>query len=102
MPLGGAGACFTGKFLKIYVLLWPLQSFLNNFQANFIVLASKFECFTNQDAFCSHIVMKRFKIVEKFYSFKVLLKMAGGGASPFRVASAPKLHCLILGKNASQ
>ena len=53
-------------------------------------LTFNFECFTN-DAFCSHsfdyacsrrqrhILMKRFKIMEKFYSCKTLLKMAGGG-----------------------
>ena len=52
--------------------------------------APNFECFSN-DEFCSHgfeyaclrrlrhIVMKRFKIMEKFYSSKTLLKMAGGG-----------------------
>ena len=55
-----------------------------------LFLAPNFECFTN-DAFCSHsfdyaclkrlrhIVMKRFEIMEKFYSFKTLLKIAGGG-----------------------
>ena len=49
-----------------------------------------FDYFTN-DAFCSHsfecaslrrlrhIVTKRFEIMEKFYSSKTLLKMAGGG-----------------------
>ena len=54
-------------------------------------LAPNFDCFTIYDAFCSHsvdsaclrrlrhIVMKRFEITENFYSFKALLKMAGGG-----------------------
>ena len=54
-------------------------------------LAPNFECFTKSDAFCSHsydyaclrrlrhIVMKRSEIIEKFYSSKTLLKMAGGG-----------------------
>ena len=52
--------------------------------------APNFECFTN-DAFSSHsldyaclrrlryIVMKRFEVMEKFYSSKTLLKLAGGG-----------------------
>ena len=54
-----------------------------------IFLASNFECITNY-AFCSHsfdyaclsrfkhIVMKRFEIMEKFYSSKKLSKMAAG------------------------
>ena len=63
----------------------------------FLVL--NFECFTKDDAFCSHsfdyaclrrlryIVMKWFEVAENFYSFKALLKMAGvGDASPI---SAP-------------
>ena len=59
-----------------------------------MTLAPNFECFTNYDAFClhsfnyaclrrlRHIVMKRFEIMEKFYSSKTLLKMAGGGMPP--------------------
>ena len=58
-------------------------------QILFIFLAPNFECFTKYDAFCSHsfdnaclrrlrhIVMKRFKIAEKFYSSIALLKIAG-------------------------
>ena len=56
------------------------EQFLGKFV---IILAPNFECFTN-DAFCSHsfdyaclrrlrhIVMKRFDILEKFYSSKTL------------------------------
>ena len=63
---------FSGKVCSYF---WPLI----------------FECFTKYDVFCSHsfdykclrrlkhIVMKRFEIMEKFYSLKALLKMAGGG-----------------------
>ena len=55
-----------------------------------IPLAPIFESFTN-DAFClhgfnyaclrrqRHIVMRRFEFMEKCYSSKTLLKMAGGG-----------------------
>ena len=54
-------------------------------------LAPNLECFTKYDAFCSHgfnyaclrrlrhIVIKRFEVIEKFYSSKALLKMAGWG-----------------------
>ena len=53
-------------------------------------LKPNFECFIKYDTFCSHsfdyarlrrlghIVMKRFEIMENFYSSKTLLKMAGG------------------------
>ena len=94
MTSEGPGACSPGKFLTIYVLLWPLECFLNNFDANFYSLDPNFECFTKYDAFClhsfdyarlrrlRHIAMKRFKIMEKIYSFKALLKIAGAeGAS---------------------
>ena len=38
--------------------------------------------------------MKRFKIIEKFYSSKALLKMAGGGMhSPHPPGSAPDGSC---------
>ena len=62
------------------------------------------ECFTKYDAFCSHsfdyaslwrlrhIVAKRFEIMGKFYSFKALLKTAGGGdASPPAIVNAKGL-----------
>ena len=56
-----------------------------------LFLASNFECFTKYDPICSHIfnhaclrrvrhiVMKRLKIAEKFYSSKALLKWVVGG-----------------------
>ena len=59
-----------------------------------IFLAPYLECFTN-GAFCSHnfdyaclrrlrhIVVKRFEIMEKFYSSKTLLKMACGGGGAY-------------------
>ena len=54
-------------------------------------LSPNFECFIKYDALCSHsfdyaclrrlrhIVMKRYKIAEKFYSSKALIKVTGGG-----------------------
>ena len=64
----------------------------NNFEGKFvIILAPYFECFTKYNAFCSrnfnyacprhirYIAMKRFEFMEKFYSSKTLLKLAGGG-----------------------
>ena len=63
-------------------------------------LAPNFECFTN-DAFCSHsfdyacvrrlphIVMKRFEIMEKFYSSKTWLKM-GDVYAGYSIFGGPK------------
>ena len=71
--------------MAILVLFKPFSG-----RSLFIFLAHNFECFTKYDAFRSHsfdyaclrrlrhIVMKRFEIMEKFYSSKALLKMAGG------------------------
>ena len=63
----------------------------NNFEGKFVIfLAPYFECFTKYNAFCSrnfnyacprrirHIAMNRFEIMEKFYSYQTLLKMASG------------------------
>ena len=56
-----------------------------------IFLAPNFECFTKYDTFCSrsfdyaclrrlrHIAYEEIEIMEKFYSSKALLKMAGRG-----------------------
>ena len=64
-------------------------------------LAPNFERFTKYDAFCLQsfnyaclrslrdIVTKRFENAENFYSFKALLKMAGGGVHPTLPGSAP-------------
>ena len=72
------------------------------FQGQFVIfLAPNFECFTIYNAFCSdsfdyaclrrlrHTVMKRFETMEKFYSSKILLKMAGGGMHSQHTPTSP-------------
>ena len=70
-------------------------------------LAPNSEYFAKYDAFCSHgfdyaclrrlshIVVKRFEMMERFYSSKALLKMAGGGiASPTSPSLDPPMRTL--------
>ena len=76
------------KFLRKFVIFFP----------------PNFECFTN-DAFClygfdyaclrwlRHIAMKRFEIMEKIYSSKTLLKMAGEGMHTQHTHTPP--GCII-------
>ena len=78
-------------FENLLTAMAILVLFFNNFKGKFVIFsATNFECFAD-DAFCSrsvycaclrqlrHIVMKKFEIMEKFYSSKTLMKMAGGG-----------------------
>ena len=82
-------------FKNLHSAMAILLLFLNNFKEKFVIfLAPNFECFTKH-VLCSHsfdyaylrqlrhIVMKRFEIMEKFYSSKALLKMAGGGLGAY-------------------
>ena len=53
---GGSGACSPGKFLKIYILQCHFSTFGTIFrQILYKFFASKSECFTKYDAFCSYI-----------------------------------------------
>ena len=94
----GAGGIFPKNFWKFaycnchFSAFWTISR-----QSLFIFLASIFECFTKHVVFCwhsfdyaclrrlRHIAMKRFEIMEKFYSSKALLKKAGGDASPYPI-----------------
>ena len=91
----GAGGISPENFCKFaycnghFSAFWTISR-----QSLFIFLASIFECFTKHVVFCwhsfdyaclrrlRHIAMKRFEIMEKFYSSKALLKKAGRDASP--------------------
>ena len=90
--VGGSVGMLPRKFFEnlhtVMAILVLFEQFLGNVCH---ILAPNFKCFTN-DAFCSHsfdyaclrrlrhVVLKRFEIIEKFYSSKtLLLKMADGG-----------------------
>ena len=65
---------YSGKFCLYF---WPL---ISNASPNMMHFVRTFDyaCLRR----LRHIVMKRFKIMQNFYSSKALLKMAGGGMHP--------------------
>ena len=71
------------------VILALFELLLRKFCLVFLSLILMY--FTNKDIFCSHIsiyaclrrlLSKKYEVMEKLYSLKTLLKMAGGGVHP--------------------
>ena len=84
----GRRACSPGNFLKIYIVIRAiLVFFLTSFRESLsyfwplTLSASPMMHFVRTVYAClrrlRHIVMKRFKIMKKFYSSKTLLKVGG-------------------------